>query len=140
MGSYVWLIVILILSIIEVATCGLTTVWFVISAIVSLILSFFITNDFVLFTVFVVLGAVLLLTTRPILKKYTSTNKVATNIDKIIGLKAVCTIDILPDEVGEVKVEGKYWSAISNDKITEGEKVIVKQIKSVKLVVEREKN
>lgn len=140
MGSYVWLIVILILSIIEVATCGLTTVWFVISAIVSLILSFFITNDFVLFTVFVVLGAVLLLTTRPILKKYTSTNKVATNIDKIIGLKAVCTIDILPDEVGEVKVEGKYWSAISNDEITKGEKVIVKQIKSVKLVVEREKN
>lgn len=139
MSSYFWLLIILVLSMIEVATCGLTTVWFVISAVLALFLSFLIESDVVLFSVFVIVGTMLLLTTRPVVKKYMVKNKVPTNVDKIIGLIAVVTEEIIDNEVGEVKVEGKRWSAISKENIKVNEKVVVKAITGVKLKVEREK-
>ena len=44
---FMWLIIILFLGFIEAITVNLVTIWFVISGIVSLILSFFI-DDFII--------------------------------------------------------------------------------------------
>ena len=41
-------------------------------------------------------------------------------------------------ERGEVKIEGKIWTAIANENINNGDKVIVLAIKGVKLVVRKE--
>ena len=64
-------------------------------------------------------------------------NNVSTNIDRIIGMKGIVTEDITKDAIGEVKVDGKRWSAYSNDSINKGEVVKVVKINSVKLYVER---
>lgn len=138
MENYVWLIVILLLSIIEVVTVNLFTVWFIISAVVALILSFFISNQVVLFAIFVLLGILLLCTTRPIVKKFMVQKKVPTNIDRVIGMIGVVTEDIKNSEIGEVKVDGKRWSAISDIEIMTGEKVVIKEISGVKLIVGKE--
>ncbi|MFI3260839.1 MAG: NfeD family protein [bacterium] len=138
MGSYIWLIVILVLSILEFVTVSLFTIWFVISATLSLILSFFIESQLILFGVFVLGGIFLLITTRPFLIKYLNIKKEATNSDKVIGMTGVVTEDILINEVGEVKVDGKKWSATSQVELKKGDTVIIKEIKGVKLEVERE--
>lgn len=132
-----WLILVIVLTIIEVATVNLLTIWFVISGIVALILSFFIEDVAIVSTIFAVLGIILLITTRPILKKYLPTQRERTNIDRVIGMKGLVTEEIKKNVIGEVKVDGKKWSAISNKKIEVGEEVIVDAIEGVKLVVRK---
>lgn len=132
-----WLILVIVLTIIEVATVNLLTIWFVISGIVALILSFFIEDVAIVSTLFAVLGIILLITTRPLLKKYLPTQRERTNIDRVIGMKGIVTEEIKKNVIGEVKVDGKKWSAISNKKIEVGEEVIVDAIDGVKLIVRK---
>ena len=133
-----WLVLVIVLTIIELATTNLLSVWFVISGIVALILSFFIDNVAIVSTVFAVLGIILLFTTRPLLKKYLPTQQSRTNADRIIGMHGVVTEEIKKNVVGEVKVDGKRWSAISNTKIPVGSVVIIDAIDGVKVVVRKE--
>ena len=133
-----WLVLVIVLAIIEIATVNLLTIWFVISGIVAMILSFFIDDVAIVSTVFAVLGIILLFTTRPILKRILPTQRARTNIDRVIGMNGLVTEEIKKNQVGEVKVDGKRWSAISNKKIAVGETVIVDAIDGVKLVVRKE--
>ena len=132
-----WLILVIVLTIVELATVNLLSVWFVISGIVAMILSFFIDDVAIVSTVFALLGILLLFTTRPLLKKYLPRQRVRTNADRIIGMCGVVTEEIKKNSVGEVKVDGKKWSAISNSKIPVGSEVIIEAIDGVKVVVRK---
>lgn len=132
-----WLIVIVLLVFLEVSTINLVCVWFILSGLVSLILSFFIDSFYIEFAVFVVLGLILMVLTRPILVKKFSHRKVKTNIDRVLGMEGIVTEEITKSKVGEVKVDGKRWSAISDETISVGSSVIVEMIEGVKLVVRK---
>ena len=80
----------------------------------------------------------LLIITRPIVNKLKSKDNVKTNLDRIIGEDAIVTQDIVKNEVGEVKVDGKRWSAISKNICLKGDIVKILRIDGVKLVVEKE--
>lgn len=133
---YLWLLVIIILSIIEASTANLVCIWYIISAILTLILSFFIEEFFIQFGIFVLVGTILLLLTRKFLKNKLVL-KEKTNLDRIIGARGVVTEDIEDLVIGEVLVDGKKWSAIASVPIKKGEKVKIIRIEGVKLVVER---
>ena len=133
-----WLVLVIILSFVEVATVNLVSIWFVASGIVAMILSFFIEDIAIVSTIFAILGIVLLIITRPIVNKLKSKDNVKTNLDRIIGEDAIVTEDIVKNEVGEVKVDGKRWSAISKNKCLKGYIVKILRIDGVKLVVEKE--
>ena len=85
--------------------------------------------------VFVVLGIVLMILTRPILMKHLSKDKVKTNTDRVIGMEGIVTETISKNKVGEVKVDGKRWSAISKEEIPRDKNVIVESVDGVKLIV-----
>ena len=133
-----WLLVIILLTALEVVTINLVSIWFIISAIVSLFLSFAVDSFYIQFGVFVGLGIILLLLTRPYLVKKLSKGKVRTNFDRIIGKKGLVTEKITKLKVGEVKVDGKRWSAISKDVIDVGTIVIIEDIDGVKLIVRKD--
>ena len=133
-----WLVIILFLVFLEAVTVGLVSIWFIASAVVALVMSFFTDNLYIQFATFVVLGIILLITTRPILSKLLIPKNEKTNFDRVIGMIGVVTQDIDRNKVGEVKVDGKKWSAKANSKILEGEEVIIKEIDGVKLIVEKE--
>ena len=134
-----WLLIIIILTTIEVITTNLVSVWFIASAIISLIVSFFTDSFLVQFAIFVLGGAIFLLLTKPLLKKKLATKKIPTNIDRILGMKGKVTEKIMPNEIGEVYVDGKKWSAYSNETIEINELVIIEAINGVKLKVRKEK-
>lgn len=134
----IWLLVIFVLSFIEVITVNLITIWFIASAIVSLIVSFFVDSFVIQFMIFGVLGIVLLLTTGKYLKKIFDTEEARTNADRVIGMKGIVTEEIKKNTIGEVKVDGKRWSAISDKTIKVDEEVVVEKIDGVKLVVKKE--
>ena len=134
---YFWLILVIFLGMIELITVGLVSIWFVISGIVAMILSFFIDNFVIQFGVFVILGVVLMLFTRKTLEKYFH-KPIKTNLDRVVGLEGIVTEEIRKDSVGEVKVDGKRWSAIADDEIKVGSIVKILHIDGVKLKVEKE--
>lgn len=137
--EYFWFVMILVLSFIELITINLVTIWFVASAIVAWILSFFNIPFEVQFAVFVVLGIILLITTRKQLTKWLNKTKHKTNLDRILNMTGIVTKEITKNDTGEVKVDGKRWTAVSDNNIKEGATVKILRIDGVKLVVEEEK-
>lgn len=134
MEVWIWLIIIIILSILEAITASIVSIWFIVSGIISLILSVFKVDFSICFAVFVIVGVILMITTRKSLVKIKKEN---TNLDRIIGKMGVVTESIGKEDIGEVKVDGKKWSAYSKQVLPEGTKVKVLEINSVKLNVEK---
>ena len=137
MSWYMWLAIIILLTLVEVMTINLTTIWFVISGIIALIVSLFIDSFIIEFAIFTIGGILLLIITRPILKKYIHQNNVSTNLDRIIGMEGIVTEKITKNINGEVKVDGKRWTAYADKKIDKDSIVKVLEIDGVKIKVEK---
>lgn len=135
----IWLILVILLTLIELLTINLATIWFVISGIIALIISIFIDNYTLQFGIFVIGGVILLITTKPILTKTIKQHKEKTNFDRIIGMTGIVTEKITKDKDGAVKIDGKEWTAYSDKSIKKDERVKVLKIKGVKVKVEKEK-
>lgn len=135
----VWFVIIIVAAIIEINTMDLSSIWFSAGALVSFILSLVNFNAFGQVAVFLVVSLLLLISVRPIVKNYLKTNVITTNSDRLIGKVAVCTKEIKVGERGEVKIDGKFWLAVSTaeEDIEEDEKVEVLAIEGVKLIVNK---
>lgn len=133
---YFWLVLIIVLGVVEAMTVNLVSIWFIISGLFALITSFIIDEFLIQFAIFVILGVILMISTRETLEKKL-VSKEKTNFDRIIGMKGVVTEYIDELNVGEVKIDGKRWSAIASTKINVGEVVKILKINGVKLEVER---
>ena len=133
---YVWFIIAFILGVIEVLTTNLVSIWFVISALLSMLVSMLTDSLWIQFGVFVIFGVALIPISKKIYKKIKVGN-ISSNFDRIIGMKGIVTEDITKDNIGEVKVDGKCWSAYSDTDIKKGESVKVLSINSVKIKVEK---
>ena len=136
---YVWLIALVTFIVIEIATMGLTTIWFAGGALIALILALLNVSFYVQSGVFLVISIVLLVSTRPLAMKFFNQKRVKTNIDSIIGKQAivVAEIDNLKEE-GQVILNGMEWSARSYEDgkiIPAGAVVEVKEVRGVKVIV-----
>ena len=131
-----WLIFFIILVIIELITVNLVTIWFAFGALVISLVSLYTTDTVILLAVFTLVSLLLLLITKPVVKKLKVKKVVATNLDQVIGKTGVVTEPIAKDKIGEVKVLGKRWSAYSDREISKDKKVKILSISGVKLKVE----
>lgn len=134
-----WLTVFIVLLLLELCTVNLVSIWFAIGAFISFFVSFFTDHIIIQMVVFIVVSVITLLITKPFVKKVKS-NKVMTNLDRVIGMEAVVTEDISKFHVGEVRVDGKKWSAKSDEKFEKGEVVLVERIDGVKLIVKKKED
>jgi len=141
---YVWLAALVLFVVIEIATMGLTTIWFAGGALIALILAMLEVSFYVQLGVFLVISIVLLVNTRPLAMKFFNAERVKTNVNSIIGKQAIVVAQInnLKEE-GQVIVNGMEWSARSYEEeriIPTGTVVEVKEIRGVKVIVkEKEK-
>ncbi len=135
----VWLVTAIVLAIIEAATVNLVTIWFIASALVSLLLAYLGVSTYIQIAVFVLLGVILLVLTRKPLENLLKKTKQKTNADRVLDMNGIVTEEITEEKPGEVKVDGKKWTAISTKTIKEGSKVKILKIDGVKLIVEEEK-
>ena len=133
---YLWLLLVIILSVVEIITVNLVSIWFVISGIVAMIASLFTDNLVIQISIFVILGLIFMLLTRKIVKRIVP-EKVKTNLDRIIGMQGIVITKIGKNKPGEVKVDGKTWTATSDETINQDEIVKILEINSTKLKVEK---
>lgn len=135
--AIIWGAIFLTCIIIEINTTDLTCIWFCISSLVSLFLAIFKANIYVQLIVFAVLTIILIIATRPLVKKLAQRETIHTNADKVLDMVGTVTKVIPAGEIGEVKVNSELWRAISieTEDIEIGEKVIIKSITGNKLLV-----
>lgn len=136
----VWIAMTVVFGFMEAATAQLVSIWFVIGSVTALGSYFFGASVTVQVIVFIIVSAVALLVTRPIVKKFTQPKIQAMNADSCIGLDAVVTESISNlHSKGAVRVKGVEWTARSanGEEISKDEIVTVKSIEGVKLIVER---
>ena len=136
--SICWLAVFVLLIVIELATMGLTTIWFAGGAVAGFIASMLGANVVIQAVVFFVVSIVLLIFTRPFAVRYINSNKTKTNIDGLIGQEALVLEEINNiRETGCARLEVKEWTARSVDDtvIPADTVVIVERIEGVKLIV-----
>lgn len=136
--AYGWFIAFLILLFIELATVNLVSIWFAIGSLAAFITTFFTDNIIIQVGVFIVVSIISLILTKPIIKKFKANEVVPTNSDRVIGKRAEVVKKITEDEYGEVRVLGNVWTAVAKETFEVGQKVKVKAIDGVKLVVCKE--
>ena len=132
---YIWLAIIILLTIVEILTVNLTTIWFVTSAIISLILTFFVDSFAIQFAVFIILGIILLITTRPTLLKLVAKYRQKKDVNHLIGMRGYIVSPISQNQLGEVKVNGRNWLAWSDENIDLDTYVTVVEINDHKIKV-----
>ncbi len=138
-----WLIAAGIFFVIEIFTAGFLVFWLGIAALIAMIVSFFIPNLTIQMIVFIIFSIILLLATKPLIKKFMNVKETKTNAFSIIGKKALVikNIDSI-NKSGQIKVNGEVWSAIgkNDDTIEKGTEVEVVSINGVKAVVKPASN
>lgn len=135
-----WVIALVVFLVIEAITVGLTSIWFAAGALAAWICALLGAPVWLQVAVFIVVTAVALYFTRPLVKKYINGKVVPTNADANIGKE--CRVTETIDNIagtGAVYVDGKTWTARSeNDEvIPEGELVTALRIEGVKLIVSK---
>ncbi len=135
---FFWIALLLIFSIGEGITVGLTSIWFALGALGALLVAAAGANQWVQGIVFILLSGLCLVLLRPVAKKMLNTKMVATNADRIIGAHAIVTeeIDNLKG-TGLANVAGQIWTARSQDDtvISAGILVEICSIQGVKIIV-----
>jgi membrane protein implicated in regulation of membrane protease activity len=134
---WIWVALVIIFALIEVFTLGLTTVWFAMAALIMVFLSFLKIPLSVQILVFLAISALLLVFTRPLAIKKFKMGREKTNVDSLVGKHVLVTRKIGEFEKGEVKVNGLFWTARSEQttEIVEGTKCEVLRIEGVQLIV-----
>ncbi len=139
---YVWLGVLAASIVLEIATTQIVSVWFAVGALAAFIATLAgVEQLWIQIVIFVLVTVIALIATRPLVKRIINNKVEPTNADMVIGQTGIVTekIDNLAPS-GTVKVNGAVWTARSADEtvIEAGEKVIVKEIRGVKLLVIKE--
>ena len=131
-----WLIAAGIFFIGEMVTVGFLVLWLGVGSLLAMVVSF-ITDSIIIQTcVFAVSSILLIFLTKPLVNKYISKEYIPTNTYSLIGKKGIVIKEIGTD-VGQVKVSGEIWTAISDNDthIEKGTEIEVLKIDGVKLVV-----
>ncbi|MEE1047894.1 MAG: NfeD family protein [Clostridia bacterium] len=138
MDVILWLVLALVAGIAEAMTVTLVSVWFAAGAVCAAIASALGASTAFQWILFWVVSLVLLIITAPLCKKLKVQKKVPTNADRVIGQTGVVTEEIhMLNGTGEVKADGKRWSAKSagGEIIPVGAVVRIEEISGVNLIV-----
>lgn len=138
----IWIVAIVAFTVLEAVTTTLVALWFIFGSLAALLAAALGAALYLQVGIFVAVSGALLLLLRPLVKKYVTPKRVATNADRLIGMDAVVTEHIHNlGGSGTVKVNGTEWSAVSESgaDIHTGAVVRIIKIEGVKVYVELSK-
>ena len=142
MMTVIWIAAIIVFGIAEAATAGLVSIWFVAGSIAALVACELGGALWLQFVLFLVVSVFALVATRPLARKVLDKTITPTNADRVLHHSAMVTETVDNENaVGAVYIDGKTWSARSEDGeiIPAGEIVTIVKMEGVKLFVKKEK-
>ena len=136
MGIMFWAIVTVTMAILEIIIPGLVTIWFACAGLVLVLISEMIKNSTVEFFIFAVMALLLVIFTRPVLKRWIEVKKKAYEGE---GSETVIE-NITEDGKYEVRFKGVLWTAISPYIFVKGEKVIIDGFEGNKIILRKKED
>ncbi|NLW64182.1 MAG: NfeD family protein [Syntrophomonadaceae bacterium] len=138
MSDMAWLIIAVICGIIEVATMGFWFLWLALSALLVSFLTWLnvVTTLPSQVIVFSVITLFFVIFTRPLAVRVFKTNEVKSNVDALIGLTGIVTMEVVPPEAGQVRLQGEIWTARSDQRLNQDSLVRVRAVEGVTLYVD----
>ena len=139
--AIIWLGLLVIFLVVEIATVGLTSIWLAGGALAALILDIAGLNIWWQIGVFIVISFILLIFTRPFAVKYINSHHEKTNYEGIIGKVVRITekVDNLQN-TGTAVVNGLEWTTrteLDGEILNPGDLAKVVNISGVKLIVKK---
>ena len=137
-GTAFWLTATIVLLVIEGCTWNMTTIWLAVGAIGALITSQLNPSYTVQTAVFVTVGLLTVILTRPLVRKWKDLDHTATNGDRNLGrvCEVVDTISIT--KPGRIHLDGVDWTArVNTDVVLKPESLCrIIAIESTVMIVE----
>ncbi len=136
-SAHAWVICIGFFLIIEAITPNFVTIWFAVGALAAVITSLLTPNGGIQMLVFVVVTALSIILTLPLVRKMRARkNATPLNADRNIGRSAVVVTALVPGDTGRVRLDGVEWAAQSAHPLAIGEACRVTALDSTLLSVE----
>ncbi len=139
--TVIWIVLLVLFLILEAATVQLVSAWFALGALCALLANLCGVGVIWQIVLFLIVSAICLIATRPLVKKMTATKIQKTNADRCIGAEAVVLEEINNlKSTGLVKAMGNTWTARAEDGsvIPKDAVVIVRKMEGVKLIVSQQ--
>lgn len=136
MGILFWTIVTVAMAVLEIIIPGLVTIWFACAGLVLVLISEMVKNSTAEFFIFAVTALLLVIFTRPALKRWIEVKKKAYEGE---GSETVIE-NITEDGKYEVKFKGVLWTAISPYIFVKGEKVIIDGFEGNKIILRKKED
>lgn len=133
-----WFVMMLLFLAAEAATVTMVSLWFAAGSVVAILVSLLGGRFWLQIVSFTVVSALLLLSLRPLVRKYVTPKITRTNVDAVVGSTGLVTVAV--DNLsasGQVKLGAMTWTArsTSGDPIPENTLVRVDRIEGVKAFV-----
>lgn len=138
-ATAIWFWMAIILTVIEIETLGLISVWFVFGAIVAMIVSIFVSSVAIQAIVFIAISVVLMIALRNYaVNNFRNKTVRKNNIEELIELPCVIVAEVPANDYGEVKLQGKIWRCRSEAGATyqTGERPNVLRIEGNTIILE----
>ena len=136
MGIMFWAIVTVTMAILEIIIPGLVTIWFACAGLLLVLISEMVKNSTAEFFIFAVTALLLVIFTRPALKRWIEVRKKAYEGE---GSETVIE-NITVDGKYEVRFKGILWTAISPYIFVKGEKVIIDGFEGNKIILRKKED
>ena len=139
--TVIWIVLLGLFLILDAATVQLVSAWFALGALCALLANLCGVGVIWQIVLFLIVSAICLIATRPLVKKMTATKIQKTNADRCIGAEAVVLEEINNlKSTGLVKAMGNTWTARAEDGsvIPKDAVVIVRKMDGVKLIVSQQ--
>ena len=141
MATTIWIAAIIVFGVVEAATAGLTSIWFVLGSVAALIAAVCGGPLWLQLVLFFTVSVAALAVTRPLVTKLMKKDIKPTNADRVLGAVGRVTERIdnaLPS--GAVYIDGKTWTARSADgEVIEPDAAVrILRMEGVKLIVQKE--
>ncbi len=133
-----WLVAAGLLFVGEILTPSFILLWFAIGALAGSLAAFLNLHLYVQIAVFIIASTLLLIFTRPILKKTLKANDTPSNVYALTGKRGIVIQEIKNVlGQGQVKIGGEIWMAQSEDSrdIQVGAEVEILRVEGVRLIV-----
>ena len=134
-----WFVVVVFSVIVEINTLQIVSIWFAASGAVSMILASVGCKPEIQIGVFFVLSAILIIASRPIVKKINQSKIENSTVESLVGEEVVVTKIIKIGEIGEIKSKYERYSAIApsvKEDILPNTKVKILEIRGNKVIVD----
>ena len=136
MDVMIWIFIAVIFIILELITNTFFLVWFGVGSLAAAALNYMGFDIYVQFAVFVIMSAVLILSTRRFADKITPDSGKKTTAERLIG-KTAKVVRRIDENTYVVNVAGEEWSAHTNDEVNVDDAVKVVGINSIMLIIEK---